>query len=311
MKTAALITAAGMGSGKNRFTPILELGGETMIERSIRTIKEAGIELIVLITGAQQNSLKKIIDDEELIFLDNPDFHETDMFRSVCIGLKYLQNRCDRVLFNPADVPLLSTETLTLLLSTKTELTIPVYNRNQGHPVLISSGLIPKLLKFKGDGGLREALKQTASEIQAVEVTDKTVLLDINSSAEYRELIAIEKSRNNQNAVRPIIGFELDRQTRFFSERTARFLLFIDRSGSIQTAAQIMNISYSKGWKMINEAEQELGFKLLNRAAGGAEGGQSEMTDRGRKLVNAFLEMNKELNETARDLFPKHFGDLF
>ena len=43
---------------------------------------------------------------------------------------------------------------------------------------------------------------------------------------------------------------------------------------SMKDACGEMGMSYSKGWKIINRAEKELGYELLERRHGGKAGGK-------------------------------------
>ena len=52
-----------------------------------------------------------------LFFLRNEDYATTHMFDSVRIGLEYLKDKVDTVLFTPVDVPLFTARTVTQMLS--------------------------------------------------------------------------------------------------------------------------------------------------------------------------------------------------
>ncbi len=43
-------------------------------------------------------------------------------------------------------------------------------------------------------------------------------------------------------------------------------------------AAAETGVSYRKAWGSIDETEKSIGFKLLNRQRGGAEGGKTSLT---------------------------------
>ena len=63
----------------------------------------------------------------------------------------------------------------------------------------------------------------------------------------------------------------------------------------IQAAAAKMNMSYSKGWKMINKVEKELGFRFLNRCNGGKNGGSSTITPEGRLFMERYHAMLEDV----------------
>lgn len=95
----------------------------------------------------------------------------------------------------------------------------------------------------------------------------------------------------------------------FFGAGVADLLLLVDETRSLHKACERMNMSYSKGWRIIKYAEKELCFSLLSSKAGGANGGGSEVTQDGKIFTECYLDFRKELNEYGDTLFRKHFNN--
>ena len=89
----------------------------------------------------------------------------------------------------------------------------------------------------------------------------------------------------------------------------AEFLILVDQSNSMQTACKEMEMSYSKGWKIIKKAEQYLGYSLIESKSGGASGGSSHLTPEAKELLTRYQGMEKELKTATAQLFEKYFGD--
>ncbi|MDY3826228.1 MAG: LysR family transcriptional regulator, partial [Lachnospiraceae bacterium] len=87
-------------------------------------------------------------------------------------------------------------------------------------------------------------------------------------------------------------------------------LKYIDETGSIQAAAAKMNMSYSKGWKIINRAEKELGFRFLNRCNGGKNGGSSTITPEGRVFMERYHAMVEDMRRMTQNFFDVYFGEF-
>ncbi len=62
----------------------------------------------------------------------------------------------------------------------------------------------------------------------------------------------------------------------------------VAQSGSLSDAAKSMKISYKKALAVIARAEEQLGFKLLDRKIGGASGGGSRLTAQGERWMAQF-----------------------
>ena len=160
MKTGAVISAAGHKTGSSVFQPLLPVGKTTVIRRIIITLKQAGVEPIIVITGREGDLLEKHIARMGVICLRNEAYETTDMFYSVGMGLRYIEELCSQVLILPVKYPLFLADTVERLLKSGGKAACPVYQGRRGHPVLISSDLIPQIIEYTGPGGLRGALRQ-------------------------------------------------------------------------------------------------------------------------------------------------------
>ena len=88
-----------------------------------------------------------------------------------------------------------------------------------------------------------------------------------------------------------------------FGRGIANLCLGVRELGSLNAAAKSMKMAYSKAWRIIKDTEAALGVQLLNRD--GAHG--STLTEQGEKILNAYLELDVELQKYAEAEFEKRF----
>ena len=81
-------------------------------------------------------------------------------------------------------------------------------------------------------------------------------------------------------------------------------------SRSAKAAAARMELSYTKAWKILNRAEQELDTNLITRVSGGRNGGSSTLTETGEEAVRAFREMEAKLSACADKLLNEHLDSF-
>lgn len=93
-----------------------------------------------------------------------------------------------------------------------------------------------------------------------------------------------------------------------FGPGVARIMELVKETGSLSEAYRIMELSSSKGWKIIKNAEKSLGFPLFNSFKGGKGGGKSVLTADGEDLLNKYKAFVLELNLEAEKLYTKYFG---
>lgn len=306
MQTAALIVAAGMSSRMGDFKPMLSIGSITIAQRVIANFHQAGIGKIVMVTGYQAVTLERHLSGSGVIFLRNDHYETTQMFDSVKIGLEYLMGKCDRVLFTPVDVPLFTAETVRRLLASEAALACPVCDDQQGHPLLISAALLPKILSDCGEQGLKGAVSRCGAALTAVAVDDPGTLRDADTPEDYSALVEY----HNSQLIRPVVSVSLNREMPFFDRKTAMLLMLIDETSSVRAAGQRMQLSYSSCWNLIHTLESQLNFPLIERTQGGAGGSQSRLTQRGRLLLERFNAYEQKLRDTASELYESYFGGL-
>ena len=92
MTVGALITAAGMSSRMGDFKPMLNIGSISIAQRVIATFQQAGVDKIVMVTGYNATLLERHLAGNGVVFLRNEAYETTQMFDSVKIGLRYLQD---------------------------------------------------------------------------------------------------------------------------------------------------------------------------------------------------------------------------
>lgn len=94
----------------------------------------------------------------------------------------------------------------------------------------------------------------------------------------------------------------------FFGPGVLDLLRMTEKYESLNAAAKSMNLSYSKAYRMIVDTEKAMGFKLLERKIGGANGGGSTLTPECIEFLKTYEEFSKEVEENTDSLFAKYFS---
>jgi molybdate transport system regulatory protein len=80
-------------------------------------------------------------------------------------------------------------------------------------------------------------------------------------------------------------------------DREARLLEAVERVRSIKDAAVAAGISYRTAWSAIQQMEQSLGRSVVTSRAGGPGGGATTLTDECRRLLSAYQDLRRRLEE--------------
>lgn len=93
-----------------------------------------------------------------------------------------------------------------------------------------------------------------------------------------------------------------------FGPGIAQLLRLVESTGSLNQAAKAMELSYSKAWKILRNAEHLLGVSFLERTIGGAHGGGSQLTQEGRQFLEQYEAYREKMCQQAEELFEKMFS---
>ncbi|MBQ9458742.1 MAG: nucleotidyltransferase family protein [Oscillospiraceae bacterium] len=175
------------------FKPLLPLRGATLIENSVGSALAGGAETATVVTGFRAGDVERVLSrafGERVRFVRNGDYARTDMMRSIQLGAAALPD-CGAFFLLPGDMPAVSPETFARLLAARRKspsgVVFPTLDGSRKHPPLIDSRLIPAILAFDGEGGLRELWSRLGGEIQTVPVEDAGVWVDVDTPDDYRQ----------------------------------------------------------------------------------------------------------------------------
>lgn len=196
MKTNGIILAAGLSSRMKAFKPLLKLKGKTIIENSIDSMFYAGVDQVIVVLGHYGKEVEAVLHDKydstRLLCIYNKEYAKTDMLTSIKIGIRAL-NICDAFYLLPGDMPAIHTKTFLnikeVMPGSNAMVIFPTIDGHRKHPPLISYKCIDYILKFEGQGGLRELWKQLGSQIDTVPVEDLGCTLDADTIEDYNNLI--------------------------------------------------------------------------------------------------------------------------
>lgn len=177
MVIKGIVLAAGCSRRMGDFKLLMEIGGRTMIEHSVKSMFAGGAQEVIVVLGCRAGDIRHALQiayppqttGSHLRFVSNQDYDVSDMLSSVRCGAAALGS-CDAFYLLPGDMPAVGTDTYRKLQSafTKADASVafPLYDGKRGHPPLIASSLIPDILTFEGPSGLQTLLNRCKKLIE-------------------------------------------------------------------------------------------------------------------------------------------------
>ncbi len=145
-----------------------------------------------------KDSLDKEVDYEGLKIKNivNPT-PELGSFSTLQTVLKNINLGCD-VLLSPIDVPLLNTEELNNIISSKNNIVIPNFEGKNGHPIKMAASFWQKLISLdisEENSRLDLQLKKVNSEeISIIKVNDASIIKNLNTKTAWISNLNEEKN---------------------------------------------------------------------------------------------------------------------
>jgi len=198
---AAVIVAAGESRRMGRLKPLLPFGEHTVIEQAVAVARDSDLSPLVVVLGHEAERIGAHLPaDARPAF--NADYREGGMFSSVCRGIReVLGTAAGVVLFVGDNVTLTPEVVVSLRSAWETEgrprdrFYIPTFEGSWGHPVVIAADLLPMVLEWCGERGLRGVMEAHTGQITEVPVLESGIGLDIDTPEDYARALAWLEAR--------------------------------------------------------------------------------------------------------------------
>ena len=189
MSVAGLILAAGESKRMGSPKALLELRGETFLDRLIDLFAEFCAPVVVVLGCESERIRSGVKRPERVVFAENGDYRLGQLSSMQC-GLRTIPATAEGVLFTLVDHPNVQPSTIGALIEPPlAPLAIPRFQGRRGHPIFFSKGLIAEFLALPADSQAKSVVNRHAGRARFVDVDDAGILDDVDDPAAYRRLI--------------------------------------------------------------------------------------------------------------------------
>lgn len=192
---SAIILAAGESKRMGQPKMLLKWGKTTVLEHVISVFANAGVENIVVVTGAAREDVEAAIsqlkNDHPVRSVFNEGFLTGEMLSSIQCGLRELRDGVSRAaLIALGDQPQVREGSVRrvckMFKETGSPLVVPSYHMRRGHPWLAERSLWDEILAMRAPQTPRDFLNSHADQINYVEVDDEGILADLDTPEQYQ-----------------------------------------------------------------------------------------------------------------------------
>jgi len=170
--------------------------GRPFVARIVRTFASAGLDRLVVVTGAQHDAIVAALAAEGLAAavscVRNPD-PSRGQISSLWVGMDAaVTPDLDALLMTLVDVPMVRASTVRAVIDawrrSRAPIVRPAIGDRHGHPVLFDRAVFDQLRRAPIDGGAKAVVHAYADRVVNVDVDDEGCLIDVDTPEDYRAL---------------------------------------------------------------------------------------------------------------------------
>jgi len=190
MSVGGIVLAAGGSARMGRSKALLEISGQTFLERAIDTLTAGGCKPVVAVLagGEASGSAGQLARARGATAVENARA-AAEQIDSLRLGLRALPHEVEAAVVLPVDHPLADADTVVALISAfhadRAPVVRPVYRDRPGHPVLFARQVWEELSDPDLERGARDVVHRHAAEIRDVPIEDRGVTVDVDTPADY------------------------------------------------------------------------------------------------------------------------------
>ena len=200
---AGIILAAGEGKRINRDKLTLPLGSRMMIDWVLKAAAESRLDKIILVAKPDDYEIIEAGKRYGTVIVLNPDYKEgmsTSIKKALLELEKYKKIEGFCVLLG--DQPFITPDTINQLIEVfhrgKKEIIVPSYQGKSGNPVLFDIAWKENFMRISDDVGGRVLIKMYPEKVRKIEMSDNTILFDIDREEDYLKAKTYLKKLENR-----------------------------------------------------------------------------------------------------------------
>ncbi len=178
---AIVVLAAGGSTRMGSPKALLPFGDTTLIQYIISESKATGVKEVVVVLGAYEEEIRKVI-VKEGVSIETNEHWASGMSASIKKGIAKVDKSCQAVIICAVDQPSVThlhfTSMIRLFESKSTDMVVSSYGGTRGIPALFSKKLFPQLQQLEGDKGAKKLFNNSHFKIAEINLSEGEVDLD-------------------------------------------------------------------------------------------------------------------------------------
>jgi molybdenum cofactor cytidylyltransferase len=188
---SGILLAAGESRRMGQPKLLLPWGNTTILEKVVENYLKTKISELIVVVGANQESLKGLLSAKPVIIVENP-YYQEGMSTSIRKGVEAASDQAEGYLIGLGDQPFITPDIIDSLITVFSNeqpgIAICSHKKKKGHPVIFARKFRQALCNLTGDTGGRTIIRQHGAEVKYVDIGSEAIFLDIDTPDDYQKL---------------------------------------------------------------------------------------------------------------------------
>ena len=181
---AAVVLAAGLSTRMGRNKLLVDIHGQPLVRRVIRTIEASRARPVIVVTGHDREAVGAALAGTEAAIVHNAAYRD-GLSTSLRTGISGVEH-CDAAIILLADMPAVSSSLIDRMLAAYDPangraICVATRHGRRGNPVLFDRKYFPDLMAISGDIGARNVIARHAQLVCEVEADDDAPMIDLDT----------------------------------------------------------------------------------------------------------------------------------
>ena len=197
IRVGAVLLAAGEGSRMGNIPKcLIQLDGQTLLQRQLIALTEAGVDEVVVVTGhhhlAVERELEALKSLNPMRVIRNAHANEGQA-TSVRLGIETLGSDFDAVIMALSDQPFIDSHDIKALIAafkkrTVGEIILPMFNGQRGNPIMLSGSVMKTILASGAKMVCRNFMDQHPELVHQWQTQNDHYVVDVDTPEDLKAL---------------------------------------------------------------------------------------------------------------------------
>ena len=197
IRVGAVLLAAGEGSRMGNIPKcLIQLDGQTLLQRQLIALTEAGVDEVVVVTGhhhlAVERELEALKSLNPMRVIRNAHTNEGQA-TSVRLGIETLGSDFDAVIMALSDQPFIDSHDIKALIATfkkrtAGEIILPMFDGQRGNPIMLSGSVMKTILASGAEMVCRNFMDQHPELVHQWQTQNDHYVVDVDTPEDLKAL---------------------------------------------------------------------------------------------------------------------------